>query len=150
MLLDGSRRLLALGSNPPSDVSLAELSPDGHWLAYVSDESGRAEVYVASYPALSTRLQISNDGGDLPRWRRDGRELFYASQNKMMSAELVVAGDHPATNHVVTLFTSEFQNRAFDVTSDGQRFLVTASETRPGATVPVTVIVNWAGRTTGR
>ena len=70
----------------------AKLSPDGRWIAYVSDESGREQVYVQSFPEHGGKWQISNGGGEQPLWRRDGRELFYLSgDRKLMAVE--VKGD---------------------------------------------------------
>ena len=76
----------------------AHFSPDGHWLAYVSNESGRPEVYIAPFPGPGGKWQVSTAGGILPRWRRDGRELFYvALDNQLMAAEIKLVG---STVHV--------------------------------------------------
>jgi Tol biopolymer transport system component len=71
-------------------------SPDGHWLAYESDESGRPEVYVQPYPGLGGKWQVSTDGGLEPVWNRDGRELFYRSANKVMAVDVATRGKLPA------------------------------------------------------
>ena len=84
MRLDDGRRpqtVLKTGSNEWS----ARLSPDGRWLAYVSDVSGRNEIYVRPYPTPGGQFPISTDGGSEPIWSRDGRELFYRNGNKMMA-----------------------------------------------------------------
>jgi serine/threonine protein kinase/Tol biopolymer transport system component len=123
------------------------LSPDGRWLAYASDESGRYEVYVQSFPGGGGKRQVSNGGGHYPRWHRDGRELFYyARDGKLMTAP-VRSGESFEVDAAVSLF--EFRAGTspgfapYAVTADGQRFLINAVvETEPNA--PLTVVVNWA------
>ncbi len=123
------------------------LSPDGRWLAYASDASGRYEVYVQSFPGGVGMRQVSNGGGIGPRWRRDGRELFYyAGDGKLMAAP-VRSGESFEMGAAVSLF--EFRAGTiqlitpYAVTGDGQRFLINAVvETEPNA--PLTVVVNWA------
>src|SRR4029077_18250032 len=72
----------------PSNESVPSFSPDGHWLAYISDESGRYEVYVQPYPGPGAKYQISNEGGTEPVWNPNGRELFYRSGEKMMAVDV--------------------------------------------------------------
>ena len=124
------------------------LSPDGRWLAYASDESGRYEVYVQSFPGGGGKRQVSTGGGNNPRWRRDGRELFYyAGDGKLMVAP-APRGESFETGAAVSLFefrAATLQNyfAPFAVTDDGQRFLINAVvETEPNS--PLTVVVNWA------
>ena len=126
----------------------AALSPDGRWLAYASDVSGRYEVYVQSFPEGVGKRQVSNDGGNHPRWRRDGRELFYyAGDGKLMAAP-VRSGESFEMDAAVSLFdlragTLRAPFRPYAVTADGQRFLINeVVETEPNA--PLTVVVNWA------
>ena len=124
----------------------AEFSPDGRWVAYHSDESGRYEVYVTSFPGAGGKWQISTAGGSRPRWRRDGAEIFYlASDNKLVAAAVNGKGSSFEVGAVKPLF----QTRAvgplgspYDVSADGQRFLI---NTRPEQTaaVPITVVMNW-------
>jgi len=125
------------------------LSPDGRWLAYASDETGRFEVYVQSFPDGSGKRQVTNGGGSAPRWRRnDGRELFYyAGDGKLMAAP-VRGGESLETGAASQLF--EFRAGTFLVTvappyavsGDGQRFLINAVvDTEPNA--PLTVVTNW-------
>src|SRR5262249_40969831 len=106
------------------------LSPDGRWLAYISDETGRFEVYVQSFPDGGGKRQVSNGGASGPRWRRDGRELFYyAGEGKLMAAP-VRTGESFKIDAAVSLF--EFRagtfasNTPYAVTRDGQRFLINA------------------------
>ncbi len=126
----------------------AQLSPDGRWLAYASDESGRFEVYVQRFPDRGGTRQISTNGGLGPHWRRDGKELFfYAADGKLMAVP-VESGESFEPGAAVALF--EFRSGSistitapYTVTGDGQRFLVNAIvDAEPRA--PLTVVVNWA------
>ena len=129
----------------------ARFSPDGAWLAFVSDESGQPEVYVAPVRAPGARRQISNGGGTSPKWRRNGSELFYASldQRAIMSAavawgtaprfgvpaRLVRLGSTPAAR-------DRARSMVYDVDSKGQRFLVSLPVGEPG-TSRITFVQNW-------
>jgi Tol biopolymer transport system component len=123
------------------------LSPDGRWLAYASDVSGRYEVYVQSFPGGGGKRQVSTDGGSGLCWRRDGRELFYHAGDGKLMAVPVSSGESLEVGAAVALF--EFRggtigvNAPYVVTADGQHFLINAVvETEPNA--PLTVVVNWA------
>ena len=124
------------------------LSPNGRWLAYVSDVSGRFEVYVQSFPEGGGKQQVSTGGGAYPRWRQDGRELFYYAGDGKLMAVQVRSGVSFEVGAAAPLF--EFRagtlltNLApYAVTADGQRFLINAVvDTEPSA--PLTVVVNWA------
>jgi Tol biopolymer transport system component/predicted Ser/Thr protein kinase len=129
-------------------------SPDGRFVAYVSDETGRLEVYVRAFPAGAERWQISAAGGWFPEWRRDGRELYYlSSRSEMMAAEVRPAGSRLVFGSPRRLFEttlprlsqslSSVNNHLYMVTADGQRFLVMAPVTDP-AQDRIAVIVNWA------
>jgi len=132
-----------------------QFSPDGHWIAYASDESGRFEVYVRPFPAGAGRSKVSINGGAYPRWRGDGKELFYlAPEGKLMAAG-VKAGPHNEFESAAPqeLFdahlgylrpvesTSTLYNY-YGVTRDGQRFLVNAIATESAET-PLTLVLNW-------
>jgi Tol biopolymer transport system component len=123
----------------------AAISPDGRWVAYDSDESGRREVYVATFPQLSGRWQVSASGGKEPQWRRDGKELFFINNNNdLMAAEVKPGSGAFETEAPKLLFTTPLttigRNR-FVATRDGQRFLViTWPEVAPA---PINVVVNW-------
>ena len=103
-----------------------KFSPDGHWLAYVSDETGRSEVLVQSFPEAGSKFQISEGGGSAPVWRRDGKELFYVSAEGKMTAVTVQAGaDRFVAGNRQALFDTRLDGtQLYDVTADGQRFLV--------------------------
>ncbi|HVA93628.1 MAG TPA: protein kinase [Candidatus Dormibacteraeota bacterium] len=122
------------------------VSPDGRWLAYTSDESGREEVYVVSFLHGSGKWLVSTQGGNRPRWRRDGKELFYLSpDNKIMAAEILAQGTGFAVGEVQPLFqTSLALNPGwlFDVSADGKEFVVVSLATEPSAG-QLTLVVNW-------
>lgn len=134
----------------PFDEQGATFSPDGRWLAYQSNESGRQEVYVTPFPGLGRKWQISTAGGMLPRWRSDGRELMYqAPDGTVMAVAISVAGDDLAAAAPVALFNTGIQPSDFPtwaISPDGQQVLII--EPVVGSdTTRVTVVVNWlAGR----
>ena len=105
------------------------LSPDGKWLAYVSDETGRLEVYVRSFPSMGGKTQVSTSGATEPRWSRDGSELFYRSvQNEFVSARVEAGPTFRILDRTV-LFEDNFVRRdwlaSYDVHPSGDRFLLT-------------------------
>jgi len=131
-----------------------QLSPDSRWMAYTSDVSGQREVYVQPFPSADNELRISTAGGEQPRWRGDGKELYYLAADGKMTAvgTTVVAGPKPSlkAGAPVALFDAHISltNNAFnyDVTADGKRFLVVttaAASSAAPSTAPLTVRVNW-------
>jgi Tol biopolymer transport system component len=123
----------------PFDESRAVFSPDGKRVAYVSEESGRAEISVCAFPDCSNRRQISTGGGARPRWRADGRELFYGARGgKLMAVEVGANGDF---GDPVELFQVRGAGD-YAVAPDGQKFLVTVGLEDP-MTAPATVVLNW-------
>jgi eukaryotic-like serine/threonine-protein kinase len=125
------------------------LSPDGRWMAYTSDESGQPEVYVQAFPAGGGKLQVSVRGGSEPKWRTDGKELFYIGPDlKLMSVRVksgstLEAGVPSGLFEMpVPPFTPAYQN-SYVPTPDGQRFLVNILVQDPTPT-PITVVLNWA------
>lgn len=123
-------------------------SPDGKWLAYNSDVSGRQEVYVTRLPGTGERWQVSSDGGVQPRWRRDGRELFYIAANGSMMSVAIAPGTafSPLAPRRLYSLPEGLGSPILDeygVTADGQRFLV-AEPIRAGGAAPISVIVNWS------
>ncbi len=119
------------------------LSPDGHWVASVSNESGRLEVYVRPFPGSGGRWQVSLDGGSEPVWAANGRELFYRNGTKMMVAAIAL---HPTFTVGARreLFEGNYVNdpvyRSYDVTRDGQAFVMVRSPKPLGDFV---VVLNW-------
>lgn len=112
-----------------ADETAARLSPDGHWVAYTSDESGRAEVYLDSYPRPSHRVVVSRGGGMHPVWRADGHELYYWRGDALVAAAISVrpGGEPPAVGTQKELFTAPYQgglNTMYDASPDGERFVI--------------------------
>jgi hypothetical protein len=120
----GEARLLLSG---PFNERDAQFSPDGRYVAYRSDESGRAEVYVASYPSLEGRTAISTDGGTVPRWSRDGRELFFRQGDAIMAANVDTRGGFRSERPrrlFAGSYDGEGRHGAYDVSPDGRRFVL--------------------------
>jgi serine/threonine protein kinase/Tol biopolymer transport system component len=133
------------------DESEGKFSPDGRWVAYVSNESGRNEIYVQSFPLSGAKFQISTGGGAQPKWRKDGTELFYVAEDRMLMAVPVRLGRTPAEPFqpgspkplfAVPTYSIALNGRDYAVSNDGQRFLVSGVE-ESGEAPPVTVVLNW-------
>jgi Tol biopolymer transport system component len=130
----------------PFNEVLGRFSPDGRWIAYTSNESGKEEVYVVPFPGPGGKWQISTTGGRAPAWTRAGREIVYeAPGDEIMAVEVSAAPTFQA-GIPKSLFKTHLRpppGRQFDVTPDGERFLVNL---RPGEQVsdPVTLVQNWA------
>ncbi len=133
-------------------------SPDGRWLAYVSNKSGRREVYVQPYPGPGKEVLISTRGGRAPTWAGNSRELFYqvkdGEKRKMMAVEIKVSGSELIPGNPVFLFQGDYSTagpiRSYDVKPDGQRFLMTRFGATNAAIRPeeyfgnkVTIVLNW-------
>ena len=135
-----------------ADERGARLSPDGRWIAYVSNDSGVSEIYVQPFPGPGRRVQVSTKGGDEPQWRADGVELFYlAVDGKLMATPITHAVDHqsldigvpvPLFSAQVGLIVRPILAGDYMASSDGQRFLVNRLLRDAGGT-PVRVVVNW-------
>jgi serine/threonine-protein kinase len=121
-------------------------SPDGRWLTYISDESGRYEIYVQPYPGPGGKWQISTDGGTEPKWNPNGRELFYRNGDKMMVVDITTqpgfAAGKPRMLFEGRYERSPVQSHNYDVSSDGQRFLM-LKPTEQAATTQINVVLNW-------
>jgi Tol biopolymer transport system component len=120
-------------------------SPDGHWVAYVSNESQRREVYVVPFRGPGGKRQISAAGGDTPRWRRDGKEIFYGGPDrKLMAAEVTVKAGSIEVGQVHPLGIPDAFRGAgrYDISLDGQRILAVAESERT-ASPPLTLVENW-------
>jgi len=123
--------------------SWAKVSPDGRWMAYTCDETGASEVYVQSFPTPGGKWKVSVDGGSRPVWSRDGKELFYIGTERKLMVASVKAGSRFATLTPRPLFATRLGSaRLFDVSPDGQRFLL-INPVEESATPPMTVVVNW-------
>jgi len=125
-----------------------ELSPDGRWLAYESDESGRLEVYVQPFPGPGGKWQVSTDGGRYLHWARNGKELFYLSGTRLMAVEVATSPTFRAGTPK-PLFDAPFlrfpsgQGPWFDVAPDGRRFLMAKRPERPAASGELQVVMEW-------
>jgi len=128
-------------NDPNATEREPSLSPDGRWLAFTSDASGRDEVYVTSFPDAQRRRQVSTAGGGTPRWRGDGRELFYLAGDTLMALSITSEATLSA-GAPVALFRTDRLSAGFDVTPDGKRFVVVRSEEDRTAQT-VTVVQNW-------
>ena len=123
-------------------------SPDGHWIAYVSDESGVQEIYVRPFPGASGKWQVSTEGGAEPLWSANGRELFYRTGDKMMAVDIVPGPAFTAGNPRL-LFRGEYSSGSasgrttYDVTADGQRFILAMSAQQDTGPTQLNVVQNW-------
>jgi serine/threonine-protein kinase len=134
----------------PSAEWNGEVAPGGRWLAYQSNESGRAEIYVRPFPDVDgTRIQVSTNGGTRPTWSRDGRELFYYLPPGIVHAVAVQTGATFKAGRPEVLFTGQYATpqvgRVYDVSPDGRRILLIkrgASEDQ-GEARQLVVVVNW-------
>ena len=134
-----------------STLKNGQFSPDGKWVAYSSNESGRWEVYVTSFPEAHGKWQVSNSGGDQPRWRSDGKELFYfAPDSRLMAVPVKTGGNFDAgtptalfqANPRELVATSE--QFSYAVSNDGQNFLVN-TQLKTEIT-PMSVVLNWSAK----
>jgi hypothetical protein len=131
----------------PADEYAPALSPDGRWLAYVSDESGRAEVYVRPFPAVNDgKWQVSTTGGNEPVWAHSGRELFYRNGANQLMAAAIALGSRLAIGEQHALFdagqfAAEGIHADYAVSPDDRRFLMIRQE--PNPTGAVVVVFNW-------
>ena len=146
--LDGQGEPELFLKTPFSEAS-PQFSPDGRWMAYTSDQSGEEEVYVRPFPGPGGRWQISTEGGNSPRWSRDGSELFYRSENWVVAVSVSAEGESFRAGKPQRLFEGPYLSpggvsEAFEVTPDGQRFiLLRPSEQEAGSYNDVTFIFNW-------
>jgi eukaryotic-like serine/threonine-protein kinase len=143
--LKDHKRSLFLGT--PATEGAARFSPDGKWIAYVSGESGRPEIYVQPFPGPGGKWQISTDGGIEPAWNRNGRELFYRSGTKMMAVPVTTQPSF-SPGKPTMLFEGAYLASTFpltgityDVTNDGQRFLMVKPQ--EASATQINVVVNW-------
>jgi len=135
--------------NTPFEESLAQFSPDGKWIAYQTNESGRFEIVVQAFPEPGGRFHISTNGGIEPRWRADGKELYFiAPDGKMMAAGIAVSGSTLQSDPPVALFQTRIAGGVanlfksqYAVSRDG-RFLINQLADESNAT-PITLILNW-------
>jgi Tol biopolymer transport system component len=134
-----------LVATPFADVQ-GDISPDGRWVAYASDESGQFEIYVDGIqdrsPEPGTRERVSSGGGSDPRWSRDGQQLFFRRGSEIHVATPALGRGQNAVAATSMLFKTQVPVRGFDVAPDGQRFLLSLPVSTPAP--PATLIINWA------
>jgi len=123
------------------DESEGALSPNSRWLAYASDESGRHEVYVRSFPKLDRRSLVSTDGGRHPVWSRDGTELFYRNDGKMMAVAVATSAEFQAARPELLFEERSRLELEFDVSVDGERFLMVQHDET--ASREIRVVLHW-------
>jgi eukaryotic-like serine/threonine-protein kinase len=135
-----------------SIVRNGQFSPDGRWVAYESNETGRWEIYVTSFPEARGKWQVSSGGGEQPRWRGDGKELFYLSSDAKMMAAPVTTGANFDARTPVALFQATprqpvplYDLFAYDVSRDGQRFLI-LTQVKRAETTPMSIVLNWTAK----
>jgi hypothetical protein len=148
---DHQSRLVISG---PFDEARPAVSPDGQWIAYESNLSGRWEVYVQPFPALTTRWQVSTDGGESPTWGPEGHELFYRHGKAMMSVAVETSGNSFRYGNSKLLFDGVYapedpshMGRSYAVAPDGRRFLMMKEEGGHGhdrGVSQIVVVRNWA------
>ncbi len=150
--MDGSDRVARILYGAANELN-AEVSPDGRWIAYDSDESGQFEVYVRPYPQAYTggRWQISSGGARQPMWSRDGRELYYRDFEGAMYAAPITLSPTFAPGAAVKLFSNSAHRgagksgggRTYDVSLDGRRFLMIKTQPVSPNSQAIVVVLNW-------
>ncbi len=143
-LKDRKPRLFEEG---PLYETAPRFSPDGHWIAYASNESGRYEIYVRPYPGPGGKWQVSTEGGTEPVWNPKGRELFFRDGQKMMaadySAQSTFSAGKPKMLFEGPYLTTPRSFPDYDVSPDGQRFLMLKAPEQAQAPAPINVVLNW-------
>ena len=145
----------ASGEAPPTPLLKSRfseqdgrISPDNRWIAFTSNETGVAEIYVTTFPKLGRPVRVSTDGGIGPRWRDDGTELFFESQRKVMAASITAPGGTardggPTVGVPRELFALPENSNDWIPAKGGQRFLINMQETK-GVPAPIQVVLNWS------
>jgi hypothetical protein len=126
---------------------MGQLSPDGLWLVYETNESGRPEIVAQAFPRANGRFAVSTGGGTAPRWRADGKEiLFIAPDGKMMAVPVETIGTTFEAGKPLALFSTDIVAQPFKaqyaVSRDG-RFLVNNLQAEEASASPITLIINW-------
>ncbi|MEO7660276.1 MAG: protein kinase, partial [Pyrinomonadaceae bacterium] len=144
--VEGERQSRPYLQTAPFHQYDGQISPDGKWVAYVSEESGRPEIFVQSFPEPGQKRQISTAGGNFPLWRRDGREIFYLSiDEKVMAVDVKTTGTFES-GIPQALFQANLKSMSgygYAASADGQRFLVNTRTSLPGGPSLI-VVLNWA------
>ncbi len=148
VLLSASGGKLTPFLSTKSNETNGQISPDGKWVAYASNESGESEIYVTTFPTAAGKWQVSRGGGTEPRWRGDSKEIFYIAPGSTLTAVLVAGGDTFSSGNPTPLFRTQFRANvsstdlySYDVTKDGQRFLVNRYA-KPPQVAPLHIVLN--------
>jgi serine/threonine-protein kinase len=147
MPLDGDRKARLFLQTPANEL-MPVLSPDGRWLAYATDESGRSEVFVRAFPGPGGPWQISADGGSDPVWTRSGKELLYRHRDSIMAVEISTeSGFTPSKPTRVTKLLDEpfdhYWGRNYDVTADGKQFLMVKTRDEAMQATHINLVLHW-------
>jgi dipeptidyl aminopeptidase/acylaminoacyl peptidase len=130
----------------PFSETGGRLSPDGHWLLYSSDESGKSQIYVLPLVGSRGKWQVSTDGGTRARWKADGKQIYYvAPDSKLMSVDVSAHGDEFTAVVPRLLFPTNYKRlngNQYDVSADGKRYLVKTPIEQNGI-APLTLVQNW-------
>jgi hypothetical protein len=144
--LSGDRKPFPFIATAAAEVA-GRFSPNGRWIAYITNQSGRSEVDVSPFPPPGKTIRVSTRGGTNPKWRADGNELFYLTPtNEMMSVDVDPSGAEFVVGSERRLFEAPFARLGqswYDVAPDGQRFLVNLLGDRQPGPLPLTLVVNW-------
>ncbi|HUD70909.1 MAG TPA: hypothetical protein VMQ62_03005, partial [Dongiaceae bacterium] len=148
MPLKGDRTAKVIVSAPSAQATLnfPRVSPDGRWLAYSSNETGRVQVYVTAFPTGAGKWLVSEQAGDIPAWRRDGREIYFASASDLMAAEVTAVGGQFSVGPprvVAQLGNAIASGRVYDAMPDGSRFVAPIVSSDSAA--PIQLLINWPG-----
>ena len=149
--LDGSRKPVVV---TPADEKNSQFSPDGRWITYETNASGRYEVVVQAFPDGGRLQSVSRAGGTQPRWRADSREIYFVAPGGMLMAAPVTVADEKTSRIEIGMPVALFQTRIveggaavfrpqYDVTRDGH-FLI--AQSKEASAVPLTLILNWQPR----
>jgi eukaryotic-like serine/threonine-protein kinase len=136
--IDGQESL-AVAAAPAVVEGSGQFSPDGRWIAFTSNETGRTEVYVTSFPQLTEKRQVSIEGGTIPRWAPDGRTLFYQQGRRLMAVPVSL---RPSLNLEPARMLFEADFLSFEVAPDGQRFLLLTPNPEANR-AEIHVVLNW-------
>lgn len=134
--------------NSPFNEGYPEFSPDGRWMTYTSDESNRTEVYVRPFPGPGMKYLVSSEGGEEPVWARNGKQLFYRWGDQMWVVDVRTDGGFAASKPRLLFekpgYSAAFPIRTYDLSLDGQRFLMIKEEQRKPTPVTEMILVqNW-------
>lgn len=145
--LEGTPKATPVVQTPFNEHN-SRISPDGHWLAYSSNESGRDEIYIQPYPEGGSRLTVTTSGGDQPVWARDGRTLFFRSNSAVFAIDFVAA-PQPSVTNSRSLFPDRFDNpqagnhTGYDAFPDGRLLMLQSSADQSSEGTKIVMVFNW-------